>query len=342
MKKILFVLFIAAFAPNVLKSQVYHRLLPTDTVTWQHFNCMIGVKPAGEMNAQTPMLNDRPIVAIDTITLNAFLYKKIYELNFYNMNYNSKQLIGYMREDTANRKIYFKENTSSMDILLYDFNMVQGDSMYVTHFSQGLYTGYYRADSVVMRNTLAGPRKHFYMRKHANNSNPSQEYFVFIEGIGSNVHVLYPFAYFWTFCQFAQTANCKHFWNLGVSCKHDKNVKKYQSCTITQAFQNSCINVTDSCNYRNVCGMVKSLGKDPEFNVFPNPAREKITIVSESAAATSFEISDLTGRVVCRKQVDSLNKFKHEISIKDFEAGIYILKIYSGEKYSVQEIIVER
>ena len=72
-----------------------------------------------------------------------------------------------------------------------------------------------------------------------------------------------------------------------------------------------------------------------EFNVYPNPANDKITIDGNLADATSAIISDQSGRIV-RSFDPSANNI---VNIADLESGIYILSIESNGTLHTEQIV---
>lgn len=76
-----------------------------------------------------------------------------------------------------------------------------------------------------------------------------------------------------------------------------------------------------------------------EIKVFPNPASEMVTIskVADSGK-TLVSIYDVMGRVV--KQLDFKEK-ELQLSVENFQPGIYYLKISEGKKQTTKKLIVK-
>jgi hypothetical protein len=76
-----------------------------------------------------------------------------------------------------------------------------------------------------------------------------------------------------------------------------------------------------------------------EVKVFPNPASEIFTIskVADSGK-TLVSIYDVMGRVV--KQLDFKEK-ELQLSVENFQPGIYYLKISEGKKQTTKKLIVK-
>jgi hypothetical protein len=76
------------------------------------------------------------------------------------------------------------------------------------------------------------------------------------------------------------------------------------------------------------------------FTVYPNPARDLISIEgSNGANITSYKVADLNGRVV--KSKESINATAAQINISDLQSGVYMMTINSDNGSAVKKIIKE-
>ncbi len=76
-----------------------------------------------------------------------------------------------------------------------------------------------------------------------------------------------------------------------------------------------------------------------EVKVYPNPASEMVTISNASnSEKSSVSIYDVMGRVV--KQLDFKGK-ELQLSVENFQPGIYYLKISEGKKQTTKILIVK-
>ncbi|MBC3847274.1 T9SS type A sorting domain-containing protein [Winogradskyella echinorum] len=71
-----------------------------------------------------------------------------------------------------------------------------------------------------------------------------------------------------------------------------------------------------------------------ELTLYPNPAKNKVNIVS-SNPIDSVEVYDILG-----KQVRALNN-TNEIDVSNLNAGIYLFKIWIGNKIETRKIVIE-
>lgn len=100
----------------------------------------------------------------------------------------------------------------------------------------------------------------------------------------------------------------------------------------------------------NPTGIMRLIGDSPvstvfskspvhDFNVYPNPAGEFIT-VSNIPAASSLEISDITGRIVYHAQ--KLNGQTTTINTNGFPGGIYLIRILKNGTPTTKKLVVKK
>ncbi|MDI1354978.1 MAG: T9SS type A sorting domain-containing protein [bacterium] len=74
------------------------------------------------------------------------------------------------------------------------------------------------------------------------------------------------------------------------------------------------------------------------FHVYPNPANDKLTLVSNEALDVTLLLSDVTGKVISEQQVNfKKEKNEYQLTISSLAKGVYFLKI-SKEGQEVQNI----
>ena len=73
------------------------------------------------------------------------------------------------------------------------------------------------------------------------------------------------------------------------------------------------------------------------FKVFPNPAKEKATIIFDNYADKTIQLIDLNGIIVKQLQTRS-NQV--ELDLLHYAKGIYILKSIEGEHVSIKKLLV--
>lgn len=82
---------------------------------------------------------------------------------------------------------------------------------------------------------------------------------------------------------------------------------------------------------------VESNVKEPLVKIFPNPAKEFFTVAVSGSNYFDLAFADVKGRV-CANRSRQLNSTL--INSRDFENGVYVLKIMSGNKVYCRNIIV--
>jgi len=78
---------------------------------------------------------------------------------------------------------------------------------------------------------------------------------------------------------------------------------------------------------------------DVSVSIYPNPAKGKFTIGSNSAI-TAIEVYNLPGKRLL-SDFNVKQQTLKEIDLSGYAKGIYILKIYSGTKYYTRKVIVQ-
>lgn len=81
---------------------------------------------------------------------------------------------------------------------------------------------------------------------------------------------------------------------------------------------------------------------DMKLTIFPNPARELVTITAELSTESDYILSfiDLNGTQVAAQVEGKGNLIKHEISVIDLPAGKYLVEIVSSGGQVVTEAFV--
>ena len=78
-------------------------------------------------------------------------------------------------------------------------------------------------------------------------------------------------------------------------------------------------------------------------NVYPNPNNGTFTVqFAQAATDVVIEMTDASGRVVSTEQLNAVNEGStHEITMNDPAAGIYFMRVISGDQLSTFRIVVE-
>ncbi|HKR03349.1 MAG TPA: T9SS type A sorting domain-containing protein [Bacteroidia bacterium] len=256
---------------------------------------------------------------------------------------------GYLREDTASKKIYFMDNVFSPEILLYDFSMQVGSTISLNFlFPNYWQNGVYTVDSIVVKPFTAGNRNVFYLSCHTcTGSMP----LIWVESIGNQGDLIYTHsANFQSFGYFSSCATTfpmqfpYDFVQILTCFEHIPKIY-LDSCCLQIAMTNSCLQFADSCNYWNICGSVKELGFVKSFAVSPNPAKEEITLTIESDKKTEadFILRDIAGKEIMISKSNMIlpgNK-SVRLNIMHIENGIYIIECRMKEGSLYRKLVAE-
>ena len=79
-------------------------------------------------------------------------------------------------------------------------------------------------------------------------------------------------------------------------------------------------------------------GSDPGFSVYPNPAKDQLSVRTNQNATGSIILSDINGRLI--KKV-SIQGQLTSINTGGLRRGIYPVKIISDYSVQVKKVIIE-
>lgn len=294
---ILTLLFCTTFAWG----QTYHPML-SDSNKWYSAHVFETCYP------------DSMMTRGDTIISNKY-YKKILD------NYNPANSIGYIREDTINKEVFIKlestpYETDTFEFKFYDFKLMTGDSMYLLNpnilsewFFYGVDTlGWYTVDSVSTINTNSGARKAIYLSDH-DSWNPYFYSMIWVEGIGA--------------------VNGAYIAQLGDVIS-----------TLTCAYEdtNLVYSVFGGCICLNTVGSSTITSTNNNFLISPNPTVGVITLYYyyTEYLETKISILDLSGRNL-KEQI--VSETKTDIDISNLSDGIYILRLENKKQTFNKKII---
>lgn len=210
---------------------------------------------------------------------------------------------GYLYEDTIEKKVYKRDPWWGKEILLYDFSILEGDSIQLQYLDiGGIVKNYdkYIVDSIGLFQLVGIESRAIYL---SGKSGPSDyyEHPIWIEGMGSLGNLQY-------------SAYEPDIWNLGeLACYYKNGELLYQSslskelgrCDINTSFIDS-----------------KSL---QTINIHPNPFTDQFTIEGLPIGKISIEIYDIFGRKIYQDITHFVNS--HIINTSGINPGIYLIRI---------------
>jgi len=299
--KNIFLLFIGlAFftLKNQAQTNIYHPF-PTSNAVWSVYYS----------GYQSPWCYDRQyFIAGDTI-VNTMTYHQVKYFGWHGSsngigecdfwNYDETQIyLGAFREDTAQRKVYFLLPSYSTDTLLYDFSLNVGDTLPLGINNGGSPVMTINSiDSILINGNY---RKRFEI---ANTSNVS-----IIEGIGSTTGLIEKVLFFES--------------GGNLYCYSENNQEIYPT------------------NSSSPCDLLLSeseLTKKKDFNIYPNPATDKISIDCAEKQNLKMQLYNIVGKCIFQKEINNITK---EIDISTLSKGVYIIKIFCDD-WTVQNKLIK-
>jgi len=179
MKKFLLLIFFFVSLRLSAQTNVYHPF-PDSNAVWRESTTWLAALP------NCFVFNDYQHFILGDTTIGNKQYHRVFRAghqyssgcsspppSYYYNNY-----FGAIRQDTFLRKVFFVENNSSIDTLLYDFNLSIGDTLPLTPFNNSKDKFVQTIDSVLVGATY---RKRFWVSDVWGDS----AYCAIVEGIGS-------------------------------------------------------------------------------------------------------------------------------------------------------------
>ncbi len=83
---------------------------------------------------------------------------------------------------------------------------------------------------------------------------------------------------------------------------------------------------------------IELLEAESNYSMFPNPTKDKVTLISNKMINT-LEIINVFGQRVCLNQ--NINSTSFELSLSSFDKGIYFANVTTNEGISSQKLILE-
>lgn len=254
----------------------------------------------------------------DTL-INTKTYKKIYHQYFYSNTYivapdsNLQQpnIIGYLREDTLEKKVFFVDRFFNFpnEELLFDFSLNLGDTLN-NSFIQLMSSG--EIDSITSITLINNDTfKVFHLDNHVLPVIGEIEANFMIEGIGGPGGLYNP------------------FYGVGLS--------GYQEERTIVCFQKDSINLFESCSYPNYITSSYANFKIYNFEIYPNPTFGQVSIrFDELKKAPFVKIRNQLGQIVIDKQYNNTNQIDLDLDVPN---GVYFLQIESEGEIVTKKII---
>ncbi len=347
MKKIILIGILMSCMISIVNAQQYYPML--DTINkWVYGSSICAVSPHQKSTTSAscgypniPSWDYAEIYTTQDTLIDTLIYKTVIAGDYSTSNYC---LYGFIREDTAMKKIYFKDTTNNPEMLLYDFSMQIGDTINLHFFNSGNYfeNGRYRLDSITSINLPVGARRVFYLKCDTCAFYYGQHLMVWIEGLGFPGDVIYPYSINMTgMCPCHEILNYynDNYFSQLINCFEHANKVYYD--TLNAALM-------DTCYYHKVCGggvpEIKSLSS---FEFAPNPANDAITIEMKISMADDFEldIRDLKGKQILKKiSFGKLGKgtYQKTVDVSSLPSGMYIIECNAKSGSLYRKLVIQK
>ena len=249
----------------------------------------------------------------DTI-INSKIYHKVYEeggyLQFYPTGtayYYHKYFAGAIREDTS-KHVYLccTKNLGTKDTLLYDFNLIVGDSLNQYNAGKGIESWYVDSIDSIQLNDSSYRKRFILNLPRATFPNAP----IIIEGIGSSNGLL-------------DQINLNG--EIGTSLDCFKQNGKY----LYGIYSDSCPLFYPIPPLSDVVLPIR----EPSISVYPNPASKNITVrLIGLNSKVSMAIYNVVGQQIwSTDEVMESAIMGQNISVEGFPAGIYLLKVITDK-----------
>ncbi|MBW6481901.1 MAG: T9SS type A sorting domain-containing protein [Vicingaceae bacterium] len=211
-------------------------------------------------------------------------------------------ITGFIREDSIAKKVFVYDISNNVDDLLYDFNLVVGDTLNSNYAGQGLLIIIDSIDTFVLLNNQV--RKRFYYTDFFGFAS------YYVEELGlPRFH--YPLVGGLSGGNF-------------VTCVKENNIQLYNS-----QWAYSCPSLV-GIEENNLQNAVK---------ISPNPTRDNIVVAQlTNFVGGTIKIINLMGQVIFSQ---SIQNQQMSFNLSAYSKGIYLVKISSDKQQIIKKIMLE-
>lgn len=261
-------------------------------------------------------------------------------------------LLGYIHEDIIRRRIYFLDIDSTQDILLFDFGLEEGDSIYLpfpNYTVSGIYKpGMYVVDDIsdFQAGHVTSPRLEYFLKR--NGDTQWQSPLRWVEGIGNLCYLVYPYIKGW---YGGGLIWCNEYQNPALpqvlTCFEHDQLDFYDSCALQIVIGNSCFQYNDTCSYWVICGFVNDIASLNSIELSPNPAYKKLSVHLDVNTADDFKIQvmDVSANAVTQVyDLGNLLEGEHTktIELPDLAPGIYLLQCSTDSGKRLLKLVIDQ
>ncbi len=213
-----------------------------------------------------------------------------------------------IREDST-KKVWLRYlvQNEPQELLLYDFDLVVGDSFFINDSFQPCKIPVTNVDSILLTNGEMRKRITFSYQRFGGDLDETY----WIEGIGSHFGLL---RHLGAYCQASDYAR-------SLRCYFEDGERLFG-----QVPEANCFYLFTN---------TEDLEEKIKFSVYPNPVSEQLTLTLPDNQNRSWELFNYQGQRVRNGEV---NNNGDQISVKSLSSGIYFLKI---ENLGIQKLMVQ-
>lgn len=238
---------------------------------------------------------------------------------------------GYLREDTVNKIVYIRSDSSltgiDKEFIYLDFSLEIGDTieLFNVNWRRIDTLNKFVVDSIKFINTNIGERKAIFLTgEHCHNSsiffglyypdgyrnfNYLRCYPIWLEGVGSLSCPIYPYT------EPIMNMVIPEYSDNALACYYKNGELIYQA---DFSLQHGCI-------ISGHWGAVNENSYDLKIQIFPVPSNDIIEIKNKSIKNCELNLIDLTGKVILSLELFSFSNT--ELIITDLSNGLYFLQV---------------
>lgn len=236
---------------------------------------------------------------------------------------NENDFKGYLKSE--GNKVFYKENATDNQQLIYDFDIEVGDSVeYAFKIGNDEYLAWLELIEISTININGGSYKKFTFSEPKpyeidgdfpiTMGNLLQE--VWIEGIGSIRGPLFPVNPFMLDSEWGEKVD--------LTCSFVDETQYYHN------------NSYSDCYVRDVLG-IKDFQKELA-KIYPNPIKDVIFITNPSNHAMNIEITNNLGQIILQTE---LKEGKNQLDLNTLKSGIYFIKLEQDLNFQITKLIKE-
>jgi hypothetical protein len=234
----------------------------------------------------------------DTV-INSIVYKN---LSIIDTVFNNSYVVGQMREDTSQKKVYWHETTQ--DEILYDFSLGVGDTLHNAINPFGVPCADMIVDSILTNNIMGVNRRQWYFNTTTLHGVES-----WIEGIGNISGIRH------------NLISCTIDYDAVLLCYKENGVLNYFNP------------IFNSCYFSTLD--IKSDLLSNDFELFPNPSHSDVTIQFSNSFARKIIIRNLLNEI--ELQVESSDP---TYKIKLNKPGFYTVTIVDRNNFITKKLLM--